>query len=109
MKLIKTTYVAGGNEPVALIAHSMGGPTSLYFLTKYVNQAWKDKYIRYYSAVWQGAARAILGMVSGTNEGIILDRDIWGRVSQRSYPTSLERSQLSSLEYRCALKQNTQL
>ena len=36
MKLIETTYIAGGNKPVALIAHSMGGPTSLYFLTKYV-------------------------------------------------------------------------
>ena len=91
MKLIETTYFAGGNEPVALIAHSMGGPTSLYFLTKYINQAWKDKYIRYYitlSAVWQGAARAIRGMVSGTNEGIIIARDIWGRASQRSYPST---------------------
>ena len=38
-------YKENGNTKVTLVVHSMGGPVSLYFLTKVVNQQWKDTYI----------------------------------------------------------------
>lgn len=81
----------GNNTRVTLIAHSMGAPTSLYFLTKYVDQQWKDTYLKVYvtvSGVWRGAAKALKAMASGDNEGIVIDKDIWGREGQRSEPST---------------------
>ena len=43
--LIEEMY---NGEGVTLIAHSMGGLMSLYFLNHVVDQGWKDKYIRAY-------------------------------------------------------------
>ena len=80
------------NNPVTLIVHSMGGPVSLYFLTQVVNQEWKDTYIKQYitlSAVWAGSVKSARSIISGDNEGIILDRPIWGRASQRTFQTTL--------------------
>lgn len=73
------------------MAHSMGAINSLYFLTKIVDQHWKDMYLRTYitiSGVWRGAAKSVKAFTSGDNEGIILDRDIWGRAGQRTYPST---------------------
>ena len=89
--LIEKTYASNGDMPVVLIAHSMGAPTTLYFLTKLVDQDWKDKYIKFYvtiSGVWHGAAKAAKAFSSGDNEGIIIDKNIWGRSSQRTYPSN---------------------
>lgn len=89
--LIETTYTNGGNKSVVLIVHSMGAPVSLYFLTKYVAQEWKDTYIKAFvtiSGVWRGATNALKAFVSGENEGIVIDLSIWGRASQRSYPST---------------------
>ena len=64
---------------------------SLYFLTQFVDQQWKDKYLKQYitiSAVWGGAGKSIRSIVSGDNEGIIIDLPIWGRDSQRTYQTT---------------------
>ena len=69
----------------------MGSPTTLYFLTKFVNQAWKEQHIRVYvtmAGVWHGAGKAAKAFVSGDNEGIIIDRDSWGRSSQRTLPSN---------------------
>lgn len=90
-QLVEKAYSNGGNKSVVLVAHSMGAPTSLYFLTKYVTQSWKDTYIKALvtvSGVWQGAAKAAKAFVSGDNEGIYIDLPIWGRASQRSYPST---------------------
>ena len=90
-KLIETAYANGNNTRVTLVAHSMGAPTTLYFLTKVVNNAWKEKYIEVYvtlSGVWRGAAKSAKAFASGDNEGIIIDKDIWGRSSQRTYPST---------------------
>ncbi len=90
-KLVEQAYVNSNNSPVTLVAHSMGAPTSLYFLTKYVTQEWKDKYLKAYvtlSGVWRGAAKSAKAFASGDNEGIIIDMDIWGRESQRTYPST---------------------
>ena len=89
--LVEKTFANGGNRKIVLVAHSMGAPTSLYFLTKYVSQAWKDAHIKAYvtiSGVWQGAAKAVKAFVSGDNEGIYIDLPIWGRASQRTYPST---------------------
>lgn len=59
--LIEDTYNKNGKLPVMLIAHSMGGPMSLYFLNKQT-QAWKDQYIKCLvtlSGVWGGSMKAI--------------------------------------------------
>ena len=69
----------------------MGSPTTLFFLTKFVNQPWKDKYIRAYvtiSGVWQGAGQSIKAIVSGNNDNIFLEKDIWTREIQRSFPAN---------------------
>ena len=50
-------YKQNGNIKVTLLAFSMGGPVSHYFLTNIVNQEWKDTYIHSYIPVvasWSG-------------------------------------------------------
>ena len=79
-------------NPITLIIHSMGGPISLYFLTEVVDQEWKDKYIKQYitlSAVWAGSVKSVRSIISGDNEGIFIDKPIWGRASQRTFETTL--------------------
>lgn len=59
--LVEETYKINNNTPVALIAHSMGGPMSLYFLHQQ-SQEWKDKYIRTIvtlSGAWGGSLKSI--------------------------------------------------
>ena len=56
---MEETYKQNGNTKVSLLAISMGGPVSHYFLTEIVNQEWKDIYIHSYIpvvAVWSGAS-----------------------------------------------------
>ena len=57
-QLVEEMYEQNGNVKVSLLAISMGGPVSHYFLTRVVNQEWKDTYIHSYIpivAVWSGA------------------------------------------------------
>lgn len=59
--LIQETYRANNNTPVMIIAHSMGGPMSLYFLNSQ-SQAWKNMYIARLitlSGVWGGSMKAV--------------------------------------------------
>jgi lysophospholipase-3 len=54
-------------EPVAMVAHSMGGPMSLYFFNQVVNTGWKEKYIRAYiplSGAFAGASGALVNVAS---------------------------------------------
>ena len=56
------------NTKVTIVVHSMGGPVSLYFLTRVVNQEWKDKYINSYIALagaWSGGNAIVASLVSG--------------------------------------------
>ena len=88
MLLIEETYQLAGNKPVTLVVHSLGGPTSLFFLTKVVDQAWKDTYIKAYvtlSGVWRGAAKAAMAFVSGDNEGVFVVSNANSRSTDRSY------------------------
>ena len=77
---------------VTILTHSMGGPISLHFLTDLVDQNWKDTYLKQYitiSAVWGGSVKSVRAIISGDNEGIFIDRPIWGRESSRSYQTTM--------------------
>ena len=74
-----------------LIAHSMGAPTTLYFLTKVVDQHWKEAYLRHYitvSGVWHGTAKSAKAFASGDNEGIWIVPQSEGRSGTRSYPST---------------------
>ena len=85
-KLVEETYYANNNTRVMLIAHSMGNPMTLYWLNNYVNQDWKDKFIRYFvslSAVWGGAVKTLRLMASGDNIDILVVKPITVRPYQR--------------------------
>ena len=61
-------YAANGRTRVTLVAHSMGGPVSLYFLNNIVSQSWKDTYIYAYvpiAAAWDGGVVALEYVISG--------------------------------------------
>lgn len=69
----------------------MGAPTSLYFLTKFVDQVWKATHIRQYitiSGVWRGTAKSAKAFTSGDNEGIWIIPQSQGRAGTRSYPST---------------------
>ena len=89
--LIEDTYQLAGNKSVTLVVHSMGAPTSLFFLTKVVDQVWKDTYIKAYvtlSGAWRGAAKVMRTMASGDNSGVFVDSPLEWRIAQRSFPSS---------------------
>ena len=89
--MIEDMYDTYKNK-ITILTHSMGGPISLYFLTEVVDQTWKDKHIKQFitlSAVWAGSVKSVRAMISGDNEGIFIDRPIWGRESARSYQSTM--------------------
>ena len=61
-------YEQNENIKVTLVVHSMGGPVSLYFLTKIVDQQWKDTYIHSYitlAGAWAGTSGGVRTLISG--------------------------------------------
>jgi len=59
--LVEETYRINDNQPVIILAHSMGGPMSLHFLQSQ-SQSWKDQYIRAFvtlSGAWGGSVKAL--------------------------------------------------
>ena len=66
--LIEQMYKDGGNKKVTLVAHSMGGQVTLYFLNNIVTQSWKDTYIHAFitlAGVWSGGSYALQTEISG--------------------------------------------
>ena len=59
--LVEETYRINGNQPVIILAHSMGGPMSLHFLHSQ-SKSWKDQHIRALvslSGAWGGSVKAL--------------------------------------------------
>lgn len=59
--LVEETYRINDNQPVIILAHSMGGPMSLHFLHSQ-SQSWKDQHIRALvalSGAWGGSVKAL--------------------------------------------------
>ena len=80
--LVEEMYAANGMTRVTLIAHSMGGPVSLYFLNNIVSQTWKDTYIHAYIPVvgaWDGSVLALQFVISGfvTSDAFLIRSDLW--------------------------------
>ena len=68
--LIETMYRENDNTKVTIIAHSMGGRVSLYFLTSVsdITQEWKDTYINSYITLagdLAGSSAAIHAVING--------------------------------------------
>lgn len=58
---MEETYRVNDNQPVIILAHSMGGPMSLHFLQSQT-ESWKDKYIKALvalSGAWGGSVKAL--------------------------------------------------
>ena len=71
--LVENMYQQNGRQKVTIVAHSMGGPVTLYFLTSYpgVDQSWKNKYINAWvtlSGAWSGGVPTIPVVVTGTSK-----------------------------------------
>ncbi|XP_028595404.2 lysosomal phospholipase A and acyltransferase [Podarcis muralis] len=84
-KLIEIMYEEY-DQPVVLIAHSMGNMYVLYFLS-HQPQDWKDKYIRDFislGAPWGGVAKTLRVLASGDNNRIPVISSLKIRGQQRS-------------------------
>jgi pimeloyl-ACP methyl ester carboxylesterase len=69
----KTSACETGPKRVFVMGHSLGNPVLLYFLNTFVDQAWKDKYIRAFIPVgppWTGSPKAYRTLLSGDAEGM---------------------------------------
>ena len=67
-QLVEQMYKENSNTKVTLVAHSMGGPVSLYFLTSIATQKWKDTYIDSYiplAGAWSGGNVGIPILLTG--------------------------------------------
>ncbi|XP_076254816.1 lysosomal phospholipase A and acyltransferase-like isoform X1 [Rhynchophorus ferrugineus] len=87
--LIEDTYDKNNNTSVMLVAHSMGGPMSLYFLNQQ-SQSWKDKYIKRLitlGAVWGGSVKAIKVYAIGDDLGSYVLRESVMRAEQITSPS----------------------
>ena len=64
-------YETNSDRKVTIVVHSMGGPVSLYFLTRVVSQKWKDTYIHSYvtlAGAWSGGNEVVPNIISGPFE-----------------------------------------
>jgi len=83
--LIEATVVRNNGTAAFLIGHSLGCPTTLYFLSLQ-STAWLSKHVAGFIAlagVWGGSTKMVLSIVSGDNFGAPVPDDYLRRV-QRS-------------------------
>ena len=73
---VEQMYEQSEGKRVTLVAHSMGGPVSLYFLDTengIVTQDWKDKHLHAYvtlSGAWGGSPLTVREIISGYSLGL---------------------------------------
>ena len=90
-QLVETMYNDNSNTSVTIVSHSLGSPTTLYFLSQVASQQWKDKYIKAFvslSGVWKGTVKGISAVTSGNPEGIPVITPSTARYLQRTSPSS---------------------
>ena len=88
--LIEETYLNNNNASVTLVSHSLGGPVTLYFLSKFVSADWKASRIKQYvslSGAFGGAVLPFRGVLSGDTEGIFTASALVLREAQRTFPS----------------------
>ena len=85
--LVETMYNDTNNERVTMVAHSMGGLVSLYFLNNVVSQEWKDQYINAYIPI-----AAPLGGTASSLGGVILRSSIVSNLAGGRDSISVTRS-----------------
>jgi hypothetical protein len=71
-KLIEETYTMNGDKKIHLMGHSYGGPVGNFFLSDFVTQEWKNKYIKSfipYGSPYDGSASTMLQLLITTNRG----------------------------------------
>ena len=81
-----------GNGGVTIVVHSMGGPVSLYFLTKVVSQEWKDHYIHAYiplSPAYAGAFGIMGSILFGDSSIKTLTRGKDSKETSRSFASTV--------------------
>ena len=75
-QLVEEMYKQNNNTKVTVVAHSLGGPVSLYFLTSVVSQEWKDTYIESYiplAAAWSGGNVGLPILLTGPVSDVSLE------------------------------------
>ncbi|CAM6102097.1 unnamed protein product [Calypogeia fissa] len=90
-ELIEQAYAQNCNKSVVLVAHSLGGLWSLYFLNQQP-LSWRQQYIRSFVSIavpWGGTVQEMLTFASGYAEGIALIDPLALRAEQRSSETNL--------------------
>ncbi|CAG2203406.1 LYPLA3 [Mytilus edulis] len=88
--LVEETYALNNNTKVVLVGHSMGNPTTLYFLNHQL-QSWKDKFIHSFitlAGVWGGSVKPLILLATGDNMGIPWLWPSQVRHQQRSMPST---------------------
>ena len=90
-QLVETAYHSSGDQPVVFASISYGGPFGAAFLTEFVNQQWKDKYIDSWislSGVFNGAPMVNRQLITGMPAyGIPWIPDVTLRDSMREWPS----------------------
>lgn len=89
--LIESAYSRNANRKVVLVAHSLGGLFTLYFLNRQ-SVAWLQKYVSHFVSIatpWGGTAEQMKTFASGSNQGVTLLDPLYFRDEQRSSESNL--------------------
>ena len=72
---IERLYAENGNEKVAMVTHSLGGPLTLAFLNTYVDAEWKETHVKKVitiAAPFGGAIKALQATLLGESESFLI-------------------------------------
>jgi len=72
---IEDLYRLNGNERVAVVTHSLGGPLTVAFLNTYVDEKWKAKFVKKVittAAPFGGAVKAVQAALLGETESFLV-------------------------------------
>ncbi|KAG0570197.1 hypothetical protein KC19_6G143900 [Ceratodon purpureus] len=89
--LVESASRANDNQPVVLMAHSMGGLWTLYFLNQQTPE-WRDRYVARFVSVstpWGGAVEQMMTFASGNPEGVPFVNSLVVREEQRRSESNL--------------------